>query len=328
MRAWHLLLAVLATLSSPVQVASTEDSLLSPSNTTQLNTNRLSNDSAVIVYVSMNAGLMESKHLNGKAEKEKEKEKERTESVKFSEQQQEFTVNKRYRKNSIEMPLNATRRQIVPVNSKENDVKRLTTPSMEIQSFTMKSSLNKNRNYSGMQRSHRNWIYEEKKRRYFNRHHHKRLLKLANRRKVKYPVAHISKEKALATPDLQMSINQQITSQNVSSSDIYTSSKHQLHNTPSVIDLHASKAEKDNVIQKSAQTGKYERNEPHNGAMANLNVQNEIKKSLLSLLNMERPPVIDRSKIVIPKFMTQLYAQKKYQDWNYVARSFTHKRKY
>lgn len=35
----------------------------------------------------------------------------------------------------------------------------------------------------------------------------------------------------------------------------------------------------------------------------------EIENSLLSLFNMKRPPKIDRSKIVIPEAMKQLYAQ-------------------
>ena len=35
----------------------------------------------------------------------------------------------------------------------------------------------------------------------------------------------------------------------------------------------------------------------------------EIENSLLSLFNMKRPPKIDRSKIIIPEAMKQLYAQ-------------------
>lgn len=54
------------------------------------------------------------------------------------------------------------------------------------------------------------------------------------------------------------------------------------------------------------------------------NMENALKKQLLSMLEIEEPPVIDRSKIVIPKFLMDLYNNKRHLDVNYVARSFTH----
>lgn len=53
-------------------------------------------------------------------------------------------------------------------------------------------------------------------------------------------------------------------------------------------------------------------------------LQDELKKSLLLSLSMKESPVIDRSKVVIPRIMTELYFNMKNKKWDYVVRSFTH----
>lgn len=105
--------------------------------------------------------------------------------------------------------------------------------------------------------------------------------------------------------------------------------------------LNNNKLEKDTLKHSSSAIATVSKSELKSTAIVSVNtnlaetkndeldliVLEEIKQLLLSLLKVDRPPKIDRSKVFIPEFMTKLYHDKENLNWNYVARCFSHKGK-
>lgn len=350
MRAWLLVFIVLATLLTLVQVASTENSVAplssrSPPVATLSSFEKLSNTRNIFPIESATAFPSIEEHSEKWIKLVVNTAKEKVNSVVPSEINNNQLIVNKPNQHIVEMSSNNIyRHPFVIKNKRSNDSLSLFE---KLGKFPMNKFLIKSSHISQV-RHHKKWIIEKKKQRQHRRHFHKKILKASFKESAKIKtniyaglnnnhldmslIKHTSIAKR-TTPESFEKLDHENVEQTT-----HTSSVSRLDNSSSVIDFRISK---DNKHDKSIKGGKkvfsgtklsHNKYDKHlekekEKSELNPNVQNEIKKSLLSLLKMDRPPVIDRSKIVIPKIMTQLYARKKYFDWNYVARSFTHKRK-
>lgn len=323
MHAWLLLLAVLATSSPLVQVASTENPLqpLSP----------LSSRTSVSLSFDTNSGS--TNPIPGESVDsliEPTKQKVNKSSVVLSASNQ-LTVYKRYPRR-VKMSSEEVRERFSDESGRASD---RSGNALVVRRSVLKSSLIENSVNSEVQ-SYRKWKVEKRRRRLLRRRQHSKPMSPSGEEIVKSRTVKHAKH---ASDSLDLSVTEQRALERTSTPTNWArdnqsnqpNAKDALAAAPSsVIEFRYLKDKKGAKSRKAVDDLRSKQLESETGEMKtelSTNVQNQVKKSLLSLLKMDRPPVIDRSKIVIPEIMTQLYARKKNLDWNYVARSFTHKRK-
>lgn len=334
MHAWLLLLVVLATSSTLVQVASTEDPSepLSPLPSVGTLTSVFHKNSSNIrsipgrsVESTIDSSLGVVKGFDWSLVKRKVNKS----SVVLSANNQ-LTLNKRYSRR-VKMSSNEVKHQFANVYIKAGDSNR--NPLVKKRESAVKSSLKENYENSEVQ-TYRRWNVERRRRRLHRRHRHSKSLHPSGEEIVKTRTMGHSK---YASDSLDISFTEQSSHERTSTPAFWENDTQSFYAKtvlatapPSVIDfqyLKDSKRTKSRKVVDALKSRHLTSEITEVKTELSTNVQNEVKKSLLSLLKMDRPPVIDRSKIVIPEIMTQLYARKNSLDWNYVARSFTHKRK-
>lgn len=357
MRAWLLLLTVLATLLTLVQVASTENSSepfssQTPPDAISLPFEKVSDNRNIFSIEGATSFPFIGKHSEIWNKLIVNSSKDQLHSVVPSIiNNNQLTVNKRY-KQIVKMAANKIYKHPSLIKNRKDNNKKSNTSAIlfeKLSKFPLKEFLPKNNHLTEVQ-LHREWITEKKKRRLHRKKFRQKLLKPSIKESARsQTIIYSGLNNNLLDMNLIKDTSSERTTNAVYQTDDFqqldskyalqtaqTSSEPRLHNSSSVIDFRISREGQNVKNAKSARKvfsdrklslKRYERPLKEVKSELNPKVQNEIKKSLLSLLKIDRPPVIDRSKIVIPKIMTQLYARKKYLDWNYVARSFTHKRK-
>lgn len=336
MHAWLLLLVVLATSSTLVQVASTEGPLepLSPlsspgtaSSVSQRNSSNSGSTPGKSVESTRDLALRAVKGFDwGLVRKNVSK------SIAVSSANNQLTLNKRYPRR-VKMSSNEVKKQLSNVYTKATDSNR--NPLVKKRKSAVKSSLKESdRKRNSEVQMYRKWNVERRRRRLHRRH---RLSKSLNPSSEEIAKPRIMEHSKYASDPLEISFTERSSRKRTLAPAFWENNTQSFYAKtvlatapPSVIDFEYSKDSKRTRSRKVVGDPKSRHSnseQTESKTELSTKVQSEVKRSLLSLLKMDRPPVIDRSKIVIPEIMTQLYARKNSLDWNYVARSFTHKRK-